>query len=197
MKKQWHIFFSLVASLWPIFWKTRTRREMRVFCSIVIWGDFELWKIADLTENKKVGKFTLNLLRKEHIFLLEKGYEILWKISAAQVKFMTDHQRDKRKGVYKKFSQNKTFFHSCLIWLFTEHSQRLAKSKKSGLGSVWRLVCCDVSFSVHRCSLLFIWFTRSTQGLDVPQNLNCHFLGLIRKESFHNGRVLIDVIYWG
>lgn len=78
---------------------------------IVGWGDFELWKIANLCEEQNVGKLTLNLLRKSP----EKGYEILWKISETQVKFMADHQRDKRKGVYKTFSENKKFLHSCLI----------------------------------------------------------------------------------
>lgn len=49
--------------------------ENCMFCSFVIWGDFELWKIANLSRSEKVGKITLNLLRKKHFSYVEKGYE--------------------------------------------------------------------------------------------------------------------------
>lgn len=62
--------------------------------SFVSWGDFELWMMADPRKNKNVYP----QLVEKRAFLLAKDspQKILWKISKAQVKFMTDHQRDKR-----------------------------------------------------------------------------------------------------
>lgn len=115
---------------------------------------------------------------------------------------MTDHQRDKRKGVYKTFSQNKKFFHSCLIWLFTEHFWSLGKEKKPGSG-FYVETCCLLWFlagfqMVSRSYLIFVRFLWRVGN--VPQNLNCRFSGLIRKESFNkwirfNGCYLLRLIF--
>lgn len=68
------------------FWETRMRETKCTFCSIVGWGDFELWKIANLLRNKKWVNLPLTCWEKS-IFLARKGYEILWKISEqAQVR---------------------------------------------------------------------------------------------------------------